>query len=660
MSKYCLIILLCFLATASAAQQHVTDSLGRIVDNLQDDSTKVIRLNELVVKLQYQNPAKAAARIEQSIQLAERLNYILGLATAYRLRGVLYIDRVILDSGKIFYDKAFALVKSSSERLFKRQAGLLRHNYGVIYHHRQQYDSAASSYLAAAIIYGEIGEESLVFFPYTNLTTIYSFLGDNQKALKYAKEALNAAKEMDDPGKLVIAVNSEMSIRMELSQYDSVLLPLRKNLFLAKKLENNFAEGKAYNLIGQYWGYGKSRYDSSVYYCKRALKLMKQLNNQYEMAGMLQNVGYYFKQNDDYDSASLYLKKATGLAKSIGLDQVVHYSLGNLVEVEEKRGNIRLAYNYLREYVALNDSLQSRNNRSQVYELESKYQTVKKELQIEQLEADKKVQQLSIRQKNTLNYILIGSALTLLIIALLSFRNYKQKQKIQHQRITELEKEKQLSATEAVLKGEDQERTRLAKDLHDGLGGMLSGIKYSFNTMKENLIMTPDNHRAFERSMDMLDSSIREMRRVAHNMMPEALVKFGLDTALRDYCNDINQSGAIKIAYQSIGLDNAVIEQTTAITLYRIVQELMTNTLKHASAKTAIVQITKTNHVITLTVEDDGKGFDSRILQQSRGIGWTNIQNRVEFLKGKLDVNSQSGKGTSVFIEVGLSSIPAG
>ena len=136
-----------------------------------------------------------------------------------------------------------------------------------------------------------------------------------------------------------------------------------------------------------------------------------------------------------------------------------------------------------------------------------------------------------------------------------------------------------------MLKGEEQERTRLAKDLHDGLGGMLSGIKYSFQTMKGNLIMTPENKQAFERSMDMLDSSIKEMRRVAHNMMPEALVKFGLDTALSDFCNDINKTGALNVSYQSLGLENEIIEQTTAITIYRIVQELINNTMKHAAPK---------------------------------------------------------------------------
>ena len=217
-----------------------------------------------------------------------------------------------------------------------------------------------------------------------------------------------------------------------------------------------------------------------------------------------------------------------------------------------------------------------------------------------------------------------------------------------------METEKQLTATEAVLKGEEQERTRLAKDLHDGLGGMLSGIKYSFQNMKGNLIMTPENAQAFERSMEMLDSSIKEMRRVAHNMMPEALVKFGLDTALRDFCNDINQSGALVVNYQSINMEDAVIEQTTAITIYRIVQELINNIIKHAAAKTAILQVTKSGGHISLTVEDDGKGFDTSILRQASGIGWANIQNRVDFLKGSVDVQSENKNGTSVHIEFDL------
>jgi len=142
------------------------------------------------------------------------------------------------------------------------------------------------------------------------------------------------------------------------------------------------------------------------------------------------------------------------------------------------------------------------------------------------------------------------------------------------------------------------------------------------------------------------------MRRVAQNMMPESLVKFGLDTALKDYCNDINQSGAIQANYQSMGLEDTTLDQTTSISIYRIVQELINNAIKHASAKMVIVQVFKTNGEISITVEDDGKGFDPMILNMANGIGWSNIQSRVDFLKGKVNVQSEKGKGTSVHIEL--------
>jgi signal transduction histidine kinase len=348
-----------------------------------------------------------------------------------------------------------------------------------------------------------------------------------------------------------------------------------------------------------------------------------------------------------YDDAEKYLLNGIKQAETIGYFEMLDDGYKYLSDVYAVTGRYQLAYEYFQKFKDASDSAESLESKKFVSQLEKKYESEKKDKQII-------LQQSKIQKSTFLNYALVGSAAILLIISLLTYRNYKQKQKLQQQRISELETHQQLMATEAVLKGEEQERTRLAKDLHDGLGGMLSGIKYSLNTMKGNLIMTPDNAQAFERSMDMLDSSIKEMRRVAHNMMPESLVKFGLDTALKDFCNEINNSGALAISYQSIGVADATIDATTAITVYRIVQELINNTMKHAAAKTAIVQVTKSDAHLSVTVEDDGKGFDTGVLKQAKGIGWSNIQNRVEFLKGTVDVQSEKGKGTSVHIEMNM------
>ncbi len=266
---------------------------------------------------------------------------------------------------------------------------------------------------------------------------------------------------------------------------------------------------------------------------------------------------------------------------------------------------------------------------------ETRFSVAGKDNEIKRLQAEKDVQHLQIRQKNTLNYILIGGAATLLIILILTYRIYKHRQNMQRQRISELETEKQLAATAAVLKGEEQERARLAKDLHDGLGGMLSGIKHSFSNMKENLIMTPENAQAFERGIDLLNSSIKEMRRVAHNMMPEVLLQFGLNTALKEFCLDLNRNSSMKATYQAIDMDTVPFSQDLSVTAYRVVQELANNALKHAGASNLLVQAhaSKEEHLLQLTVEDDGEGFDVAGLSQSGGMGWRNIRSRAELLK---------------------------
>jgi len=164
-----------------------------------------------------------------------------------------------------------------------------------------------------------------------------------------------------------------------------------------------------------------------------------------------------------------------------------------------------------------------------------------------QLENDKQIQKLSIQQKSSLNYFLIAALAAVFAIGVLGWRNFrsrnllaKKEAELNQKRISELEKDRQLVAVDSLLKGQEDERSRLAKDLHDGLGGLLSGVKFSLSNMKDNLVITPDNMAVFERSLDMLDTSIRELRRVAHNMMPEMLTKFGLDEALKEYCNTIN------------------------------------------------------------------------------------------------------------------------
>jgi two-component system, NarL family, sensor kinase len=517
-----------------------------------------------------------------------------------------------------------------------------------IYHNLRMNDSAVKYGVYSLKLTEEIKDTVNIATNYGNLSWLYMDLNQYDKAIEYGKQGIAAGEKYKDTSGLLVALNNTALCYHRNGEDEKAVELFNKQLGIANQVNRKRSIVRALiNLASSYYALGD----------KAELgKISKELNDYFEnnprtdiKLKCFQYItnGYNNILASDFQQAENDILDGLRIAERDSIVDPLLIMYATLSTIKSAQHDFRATNYYDLKWSALTESLQEEELAGYAIELETRYETEKKDSQL-------KLQDAKIKQKNILNYILLGSAGALLIISFLAYRNYKHKQKLQQQRISELETQQQLTATEAVLKGEEQERTRLAKDLHDGLGGMLSGIKYSLNTMKGNLIMTPDNVEAFERSMDMLDSSIKEMRRVAHNMMPEALVKFGLDIALKDLCNDINQSGALQVNYQSIGMEQVVVEQTTAITIYRIVQELINNTMKHAAAKTAIVQLTKSDAHLSVTVEDDGKGFDTSILDKSKGIGWTNIQNRVEFLQGTLDVQSEHEKGTSVHIEISL------
>lgn len=167
--------------------------------------------------------------------------------------------------------------------------------------------------------------------------------------------------------------------------------------------------------------------------------------------------------------------------------------------------------------------------------------------------------------------------------------------------------------------------------------------------MKGNMILDEENASAFSISIGQLDNVISEMRRVAHSMMPEALVRFGLKEASQDLCDQFAKTSGLSIHFQAIGMDGSL-EKSVAVALYRIEQELLNNILKHAQATKVTVQLVKDESQISLTVEENGKGFDPVTVRN--GAGLTSIRTRVEALGGKLDIQSKPGEGTSILVEV--------
>lgn len=621
------------------------DSLARILLAAKEDTDKVILYLNVGEPFENSDPETAKEYYRQALALSKKLGYKAG-----EIKYASYYSSVLNIQG--FFDSSLAVNLNALQmaKKMKDSLAIVKASFNVAnsYTFLSKNDSTLYYYFQVLPYLEKQKDNRMLSIAYNNLQDIYRRLHQYQKGITYGKAGVAMSRANKDSLKLEYGLTNLGTNYASLHFMDTALACYKEAFEISKKIGDQYGESAAWLNIADI-DYQQGRYEAAKNGYSQALKIARELALNETATIALKGLAMYFLQMKNYAAARQYADSSLALAaQNENREQRVKiYKI--LSNIAYGNQDLISAKEFDSKADQLNDSINNDNLSEITTRYEKEYETSKKESQI-------KLQQAQLKQKSILNYFLIAGAAALLIISLLTYRNHRHKQKLQQAKIDELETEKQLTATEAVLKGEEQERTRLAKDLHDGLGGMLSGIKFSLSNMRENLIMTPDNAQAFERSIDMLDSSIQEMRRVAHNMMPEMLVRYGLKIALEEFCNEINRSGAIHTNYQFIGTHTTSIDQTVAVTVYRIVQELVNNAIKHAYAQNVLVQLhaSEQEKLLTITIEDDGKGFDKNLLTVSKGMGWNNIQNRVDFLKGKIDVNSEPGKGTSVLIEINM------
>ncbi|MCG7280886.1 ATP-binding protein [Chryseobacterium taklimakanense] len=307
------------------------------------------------------------------------------------------------------------------------------------------------------------------------------------------------------------------------------------------------------------------------------------------------------------------------------------------------------AYEHQLETKSLSDSLLAEERDSKALMMETKFRTAEKEKQLA-------VQELEINKKNQYMWTFIISTLVFLGAGVFTYFYFRNKKKLSEQReinlrqkLKEKEQTEQLKVTKAILDGEERERERVAKDLHDGLGGMLAGVKINLSTWSSNHL-EENQYESFHKILNQLDSSVSELRRVARNLMPESLLNFGLEIALKDLCEFYMKDG-LTIDFQAINIQKNL-PLNLQVNIYRIVQELLNNAVKHSGADNILVQCSQNAEEFYITVEDNGKGITESEMSKVKSLGLKNLQNRVDFLKGKMEIQSTENQGTSVNIEI--------
>ena len=468
---------------------------------------------------------------------------------------------------------------------------------------------------------------------YNSIGIVYSSLSQYEKSKVYQNKALNIAVKAKDSIMIPIIYNG---LGINLKSQDSTEKALhyfRKSLLVAEKINNIRIMGYQYRNIGSIESIN-GNYLKAEPLLEKALAIRRNAKDKLTIGGSLSDLANVYMYTDRLEKAEIYFNEAITIfkeIKSISSENAMYYDMSIL---ESKRGNSMKAFNLLDKYYFVRDSLHNIDLQAKVNDIDIKYQTVQKDKEI----ADQKLALNESETKTrTMNIIIIS----LLIGSMLLWFLFQQRQKRIQQQLVAVQREQEVRTLESLMEGEEKERFRIAKELHDGVNGDLSAIKFKLSSLLEM------NNTVIKEAVSMIDNSCEQVRAISHNLVPPSLKNFNLVEAVEEYCQSMNSIHEPEVHFQEVG-NPIVLDKKQEANLFRIVQELVTNSIKHAQAKEINVQLSHQENILQLTVEDNGKGFDPKA-EKGKGIGMQNVQSRVDYLNATIDFLSNE-KGTSYTI----------
>ena len=569
--------------------------------------------------------------------------------------------------------------------------GTLYRNLGVAYYMISQHDTALIHLQHALDIAQKVKNNLLTAQVYGAMANLYNVTGEYTKSLQYYLKALPIFEKEGRKDRVRVILGNIGSLNNAMQNFDEAEKYFLQSEKLSIELNDKAGLAQAYDGLNRVNIHRKD-YKKALDYAFKAADFSRQTGNKQEEAIAIQGIAWvYYEHYKDYNKAEAYARKGLKLTEELGFPSDIAAMLNTLsniyfhqaryreceatalkaIAIDTTDANIfsNLAANVIRAGIHLGDKKQALyyfDRYRQIFNIQSakefqqalqdmtvKYETEKKEREILKLSSQKQKRNIVIYSLSGLFIILTGLGFSIFHNVRKNKIIVEQQLLVKEKQLAELEKERQLIATKSVLKGEESERSRMARDLHDGLGGLLSGVKINLSSMKGNSIITSENAQAFDHAIRLLDNSISELRRVAHNLMPETLNHYGLKTALHDFIGEMGNNPEVMLTFSFFGADIRF-ESQLELTIYRIAQELVNNALKHAEAKKIDLQLIADVDRICVQVVDNGKGFDTKC-NPCEGKGLFVIRDRVTAYNGTFELESTPGHGTEASIEFLLS-----
>lgn len=571
------------------------------------------------------------AVMESAQPYREQINASLKLLENFQLKN--------FDSTITVGNKALSMARRNTDSI--SVAEIMRH-VGVASYFKGNYDVAALNFQSAIAILEKSNQPAKLAPVYNELAKLYRKTRDLDRALQNYNKADALYRQLKDSTGIAMILNESGVVFEYREDFNEAIRRYSSSLDIAVKKGDSLSVSYSLsNIAGVY--VIQKKFDFAERNLLRALHIRELLKDSFAIALTYSDLGVAMNGKGDYTKAIQYLDQSNRMAEQLKYPELQSNNYNELSSVAQKKGDFQQAFSYFLKRSAIRDSLYALEKTKQIEELNARYESAQREKEIQQ-------------QKNRIrfqNLLIVGITGLVLLTGLLLLSWYRRSKLRQEAAVKTEMMRQQEQAIRAVMEAEENERQRIAKDLHDGVGQMMSAAKMNLSAFESELKFDNEEQRySFEKVINLVDESCREVRTVSHVMMPNALLKNNLGDAIREFTGKLNQK-ELRISVYTEGLDERL-DSNIETMLYRVVQECVNNTIKHARASTLDISLIRDKDGISGTIEDNGKGFDTGNTELMKGIGMKNISSRIEYLKGTVDVDSAPGRGTVVGLHIPL------
>ncbi|MCD6069265.1 MAG: signal transduction histidine kinase [Bacteroidetes bacterium] len=506
---------------------------------------------------------------------------------------------------------------------------------GSVYADRADYSKALEYQFQSLKMTEKLGLEKNVSVNLGNIGITYALQEQNEKALEYFNASLKIAEKLGNKQSVGVKLGNIGLIYSNMNEFEKAQEYYERSLQIAE--EEGDEEGVATKLLNMgvvYYkmaGQVKSADEPgspdvlkrSETYLLRALKMFEQQDNQQAISQTLLHIGQLERKQKKQAEAAAHLKQSVDIAEKIGSMADVQNAAEELSDLYSETGKHELALRYYKKYVEAYDSIYSEEHTAQQVRTEMNYE-YEKETALQAAEHEKEVALLEAEHKNKRNVVLLASLIVLvLLVAAFVYYNIRKNLRVKEE------------YTRQLLTGQEKERQRISKELHDGVGQHILFLR--------NQLVKLEN----ESLIASADETLEEVRSISKNLYPNQLEKYGLIAAVDAMIKKLGESSGI-FASHDLEAFKRELSAEQQINIYRLIQECVTNAVKHASATALRITATEAGRNIELVIQDDGKGFDKQKLKQAaqKSFGVLNLEERVRLLKGRSALETSPGNGT--------------